>query len=350
MAENKKKAGGIPLHRSGVFSSLSIGFWRGPGCLFFLLPLACLQLTAESHIKIVSFNIKSDPGYPFYDGWRQLDSPRKNRALRSLQELKPDLLCIQEAQSVQLADLAIEIDGMGVTAASRDPEDSGSEWMAIFFKTERLDYLKSGAFWLSATPHLPGSRFAGSNFPRVVSYALLRDRHTGAPYGVFCTHLDFDPDVRFLSMQLLREQIFQIAPFLPLIVLGDFNTRQGDFAYRMMIDGNDLYDSYRRIYPAPRQDDGTLHRSVGDRRGPRVDYIFLSHHFDTIAAGIYRRTYNGQYPSDHFPIWSTVLFEDERSWLFQSRIDERPVEQTLHALGPPEFLEGIFYDILNLSF
>jgi len=347
---HKKKAGKFPLHRSGVFSPPSIGFCRWIGCFFFLLHSGCALLTSQSDLQIVSFNIKSDPGYPFYDGWNQLDAPRKNRAIQTLEELEADLICVQEAQAAQLADLVLGLPGMGVTAESRNPGETDAEWMGILFNTARMDHLHSGAFWLSRTPEIPGSRFAGSSFPRVVSYALLHDRHTGGIYGVFCTHLDFEPDVRFLSMQLLREKIFQIAPFLPLIVLGDFNSRQGDVAYRMMTDGNDLYDSYRRVYPGSRQDDGTLHRSVGDRQGPRVDYIFLSHHFDTLSAGIYRRTYGEQYPSDHFPIWSRILFDSDQAWLFRSPVDQRPADQLLHATGAPEFLEQLWYDILRDSF
>ena len=90
----------------------------------------------------------------------------------------------------------------------------------------------SGQFWLSPTPDKPFSTgFAnhGLQEPRVFVWAKLRERSTGKPLLVGCTHFDNNPPSQELSADLAIERLEGLRQGeyadAPVLVMGDFNSQ-----------------------------------------------------------------------------------------------------------------------------
>ncbi|WP_406339538.1 endonuclease/exonuclease/phosphatase family protein [Streptomyces sp. NBC_00649] len=177
--------------------------------------------------------------------------------------------------------------------------------MAIFYDRRRLTPLTHGHFWLSGTPDIPASNTWGGGCPRMVTWVHFRDLATGGELFAANTHFDHaSAHARERSAALLAERLSALAPDLPTIVTGDFNTPAGPNSppyTRLLADTGltDAWDTAEERGP----DLGTFH----DYRPPvpggeRIDWILVSRgvrvrsaHANTFAPG-------GRFPSDHLPI------------------------------------------------
>jgi endonuclease/exonuclease/phosphatase family metal-dependent hydrolase len=89
--------------------------------------------------------------------------------------------------------------------------------------------------------------------------------------------------------------------------MGDMNATESNNAYRELIGSNDptgfqLLDSFREIVPLPGLQERTFNGFTGASIGSRIDYILHSNFFQAEQASIVRTEFNGQYPSDHYPV------------------------------------------------
>ena len=94
----------------------------------------------------------------------------------------------------------------------------------ILYSRARYDLVAAGGFWLSETPHLPGSLSWDSARARHVNWVRLRDRASHRQFRVLNTHLDHQSQ-RAREEQIkmiLAEAAFYPADF-PQFLAGDFN-------------------------------------------------------------------------------------------------------------------------------
>jgi endonuclease/exonuclease/phosphatase family metal-dependent hydrolase len=293
--------------------------------------LAIFALPREVHaaplpvtLNLMSFNIRQDDGglanRASTNGWYKLFSDsggRRDRALSTIQTYNPDLLGIEEALPNQLSDLQVSaaLAGYGYYGPGR-AADGGNEHGGIFYRTSRFTPTGQGSFWLSATPTVPGTTFTGGGTdtgnPRMVNWMKLADNKTGQTYFVANTHWSLDSQARQLSANLMRTQFAALSGGLPMIVLGDFNTTLTSSPLQTLTgatnpSGFQLTDAYRKVFPTVSPNEATYHNFTGTTSGSSVDHIFYSAStFTATAAAIVRTTYNGLYPSDHYPITATL--------------------------------------------
>ncbi len=109
----------------------------------------------------------------------------------------------------------------------------------------------------------------------------------------------------------MRDQIGQLAGGLPLLVIGDFNAELESTSLQTLdgtiASGFTLIDAYRDVYPTIDVDESTSHHFTGDQYGASIDHIFYdASTFTATAAQIVHTSYNGLYPSDHFPVTATL--------------------------------------------
>jgi endonuclease/exonuclease/phosphatase family metal-dependent hydrolase len=139
----------------------------------------------------------------------------------------------------------------------------------------------------------------------MVTWAHFRDLATGDELYAANTHFDHaSAHARERSAALLAERLSALAPDVPTIVTGDFNTPAGPGSppyTRLLADAGlvDTWDTAEERGP----DLGTFHDyrpPVPD--GERIDWILVSRgvrvrsaHANTFAPG-------GRFPSDHLPI------------------------------------------------
>ena len=91
---------------------------------------------------------------------------------------------------------------------------SSSEACPVAYLKSRFEFIEGGTFWLSATPSVVGSKAWGngienSGYPRICTWALLRDKANG---GVFCfagTHLDLNAGPRLAGMRLILSSLVE---------------------------------------------------------------------------------------------------------------------------------------------
>jgi endonuclease/exonuclease/phosphatase family metal-dependent hydrolase len=137
-------------------------------------------------------------------------------------------------------------------------------------------------------------------------------------FVVLNTHWDHISDeARVKSAALIRSRLTRWGNRLPVIVMGDLNAPEDTPATRTLLGlsspspkgrGSDyvLTDSYRKLYPAPSPDEASYNNWEGATTGSRIDFILHTHHFKPTAAAIVRTSYDGRWPSDHYPVTATL--------------------------------------------
>jgi endonuclease/exonuclease/phosphatase family metal-dependent hydrolase len=266
----------------------------------------------NSDYRVMSFNLRTKFIMDAHNHWNH----RKDLAVQSIKQFSPDLLGTQECAMDQAMYLKSQLPGYQFVGAGRDDGKAGGEMCAIFFRSDKFTLLDKGHFWLSETPDVPGSKSWGSAYKRMVTWVKLMPRDGGRePLYFFNTHLDNSAArARVQQAWLLRRMIDQIADGRPTIVTGDFNTDSDTTPYQLLVRGPQdwrgyLIDTYREVNPVPSPNEGTREGFDGGIVGDRIDWIITTDNFATLEAGIDRTNYNGQFPSDHYPVTAVVRMQ-----------------------------------------
>ena len=195
------------------------------------------------------------------------------------------------------------------------------------YRKARLEPVKSGTFWLSESPDVPGVVGWGAMCPRVCSYAILREKESGKRLAFANTHTDhYSALAREKGMLLIIERMKEFGEGAPIVFTGDHNCRETEVpaqAVAKML-RNALYESETPPTGPWRTFNGwkwldseiatldALRESPEERNAPeracRIDYIYVSpgvHVLDYATVADVRRVLH-LYPSDHFPIVSTI--------------------------------------------
>jgi endonuclease/exonuclease/phosphatase family metal-dependent hydrolase len=278
--------------------------------LALLLALCCAPLEAASEnsspLQIMSFNVRFANPKDNDNFWGN----RKEIAFDLLRRQQPDVIGTQEALLSQIDDLLKALPEYDVVAVGRNDGKTEGEHSAIFYRRDRLRPLRTGTFWFSDTPEVPGSTSFGNHLPRICTWADFLDKRTGSAFYVYNLHLDDQSQPsREKSVQLLLETIRKRNPVRPVIVTGDFNTGEENPALRAMMAPNpSLRDTFRALHP-DETTVGTFNGFHGRSNGDKIDYIFATEDFKPLSAEILRDNRNGRYPSDHFPITAKLLLQ-----------------------------------------
>jgi len=273
-------------------------------CVVLLLGLlvAATALADALQLRVMTFNLKyaSERGS---NRW----SDRRHVVKNVILSESPDLVGTQEGVYWQLKQIDEDLpqyDWIGLGRAG----GSNEEFMAIFYKRERLEPLAYNHFWLSDTPKVIGSRTWGNKNRRMVTWVLFRDRATGVEFYHWNTHFDHEVQLaREKSADLLLSELRKIRPARPAIVTGDFNASQTNIVYRKMLAREQgqmyLLDAWEKAQAR----DGTQVATFHGWRGPndsdrRIDWVLISPQFTCKRATVVTYAENGQYPSDHFPV------------------------------------------------
>jgi endonuclease/exonuclease/phosphatase family metal-dependent hydrolase len=266
-------------------------------------------VVATDSYRVMSFNLRTATIIDAQNHWNL----RRGLVVKSIKKFSPDLLGTQECQASQASYLREQLPGYQFVGAGRNNGKLGGEMCALFFRSDRFIKLDEGHFWLSKTPEKPGSKSWGSAFKRMVTWVRLAPRDGSRPaFYFFNTHMDNSSEMaRVQGAWLLRRKIDQIADGRPVIVTGDFNTDSDTTPYQLLVRGPQdwrgyLVDSYRQTNPVPGPNEGTRHKFYGKTSGDRIDWIISTDNFTTVSAAIDRTKYNGQYPSDHFPVTAVL--------------------------------------------
>ena len=181
-----------------------------------------VEQTLEDYtLKVMSFNVQTENG-------TQVNFDLRAEMLRDLMDqLQPDSIGMQEVTTgwiYRMDTFAFNNSYAGVG----EGRTTGGEASSIYYRKDKYDLVNSGTFWLSETPDVKGSYLEASLYPRICTWAHLRDKVTGFEYIHINTHLDHlgnskgGKELRTAQVRVILEYI-QSFPDVPMVMTGDFN-------------------------------------------------------------------------------------------------------------------------------
>ena len=275
-----------------------------------------LSMTHAEEIKVVSFNLRRDFGPQRKNRWET----RKELAAKVIEQSNAEIIGVQEFLPNMRKDLKELLDGYSIFGRGRlsGKKPNNDEHSDIIIKNDQVEVSRCRTFWLAKKPETP-SRAMFAVYPRICTVAEVKLKKSGRRLRVFNTHFDHvSPLARSFGAKLILEQIHnanQTAP-LPTIVMGDFNAKPNSKAVRMMRENLSGYQDVRLqdIYDSVEQLIGnTYHGFKGKikQKFKPIDYIFVSDDFEIVNASVDTSSFDGAYPSDHYPISATLRLKAE---------------------------------------
>ncbi|HOQ05043.1 MAG TPA: endonuclease/exonuclease/phosphatase family protein [Anaerohalosphaeraceae bacterium] len=255
-------------------------------------------------LKAVTFNIRYGTAEDGPNRWDR----RRESVFTLLAEYGADVLALQEALDFQVEQIGRALPAYDYVFVCRDDGKRAGESCPIFYRKDRFERLDTGTFWFSDTPDIPGSKHWGNQIPRICTWICLRERTSRRPLWIYNVHLDHQSQSsREKSIQLLAEKIMSLPAGSAVIVLGDFNMDLLNPALEPLLSeqGPALRDAWQTLFP-DRQPVGTWHDFGRRLNTAKIDHILLPQGLSVLQAEIDQRTFEGHYPSDHFPVWAVI--------------------------------------------
>ena len=267
---------------------------------------------AESKaLRIVSFNIRCTNPHDGTNSWEL----RRQVFFDEVNRMAPSIIGFQEARPDQYDDivrrLKRDFDFVGV---GRDDGKNAGERALVAYDKRRFKKIKTGNFWYSETPEVPGSKSWDAAITRVCTWVRLKDKSTGREFLFVNTHFDHKGVVaRENSSRMLVEKLPALAKGSPIILTGDFNIHEDSRAYTLLMNRKEgvkpwLLDSYRELHPTRSAEEASFNGFKGLTRGSRIDFIFHTPDIKAESATIERVLPQGRHASDHYAITAVLEF------------------------------------------
>lgn len=279
---------------------------RSKGLTYFVIGMFALILIAttqsaaqESKLTIASHNIHYiTPNRDNYD-WPE----RRDAVASVIADIQPDVMAFQEMetfigghftdQNLQL-DWVLENFPTFAAGAVGDPETFPIT-QPIVYNTERLMLLDQGYFFFSETPDEIYSRQWDGRYPYFCTWVKLQDTANQKAFYVFNMHNDYaSRSNRLKTTELIMQRIQAInEDALPLVLVGDFNALKSFKEVK----------NFKEIGLNVIKPSGSTNRIWGMRLLPAIDHILINDGFTSEEdVTVWQKKYDGEYPSDHFPI------------------------------------------------
>lgn len=243
--------------------------------------------------------------------WKQ----RLPRIIEMLNEMKPDVLCVQEVfpgTPDQQADL---LQSLGDTYTFfAQPSDDG-ELNGIFYKKERFEMLESRVWFI--TPEFDPSAIS------TLTMVHLKDLMTDKTFAVFNVHLTFSNiNKREYEVRFAIEQMKYYAKKTAVLFAGDMNLfpnrpdmgklpfYDGDYIHRLLT--RRLFKDSKEVsllghvgpistFTNASEDDVAPFKGLGTP-GVMLDHIYVTPDVQVMIHAVQPATVGGKFPSDHMPV------------------------------------------------
>lgn len=296
---------------------------------------------SEDPIRVATYNIRlatGDKGTA--NAWEE----RRDALVDLVRRLDLDAGGLQEVRPEQMAFLRERLPEFEFVGEHRGADRISDEASPVFYRKSRFEAERSGTFWLSETPEVPGVKGWGAACPRVCSYLVLHDKSTGKRFCFANTHTDHKSALaREKGMLLVIDRMKEFGAGAPIVFTGDHNCRETEapaIAVSKILK-NALYETetppkgpwrtfsgwhwrdteYSTVdalkLPAtvrnarkgsPDADKDKNGGHVWEDCGARIDYIYVSPGVRVIDYTTVAEARPGKklYPSDHFPVVATI--------------------------------------------
>lgn len=252
------------------------------------------DISEKEFLSTMSFNV--------YVG--NITQERIDRVIEMIIKYMPDTFGVQEATEKWITSLASALPDYAYVGEGRDGGGNKGEYSAVFYRKDKFTLLDGGTKWLSDTPDVKGSKYEESNCVRIMSYAVLERKSDGSRFIHVNTHLDHvSSTAREKQTKVLLQEIGKL-PDYPVILTGDFNCNSSSAPYNQILDGFNNASKKAEVT----EDSATYHGYAG--KTSIIDFIFFEKGTSFIV-NLYKvcnEQINGDFASDHHPIYSEYIF------------------------------------------
>ncbi|MBE6755249.1 MAG: endonuclease/exonuclease/phosphatase family protein [Clostridia bacterium] len=253
------------------------------------------NVPSEDLTRIMSFNVR-------YNEWE-----RGKIVPQLIADYYPDSVGVQECEALWFYHMKAylpQYDIVGVGRLTGTRGGLSGEMSAILYRKDKYKVVDSDTFWLSETPDKVSKGWDGQK-NRICTWAVLENLETGERYAHLNAHLDHQGEnakKNGLALVLEKAQSFD----MPVVITGDFNFEKGtelysDFAKAGFSDTQDMAEEtmYGKTY----------HANKGGEDGLPIDFIMVNNEINDVKTyKIIRDQVDGGYISDHYPIFSDMIF------------------------------------------
>jgi len=267
--------------------------------------LAQITFAQTENIKVMTYNIRCGfcEDSSNVNNW----SNRKYLVAYLIKSHKPDLIGLQEAEMFQVNELFEMLDVYDWYGVSREDGKEGGESTAILYRKKRFSLEQKQTLWLSETPEVV-SKGWDAMFKRTVTLIKLKDLMSSKEFYYLNTHFDHVGETaRTESSKLLINEIIKYSADYPIILSGDFNYTSNSEGYKII--KSQLSDS-KSISRTENVGGNITFNGFGKDIQPdnKIDFIFVNDKVGVLYHIIDTITFNGLYPSDHYPVIIEVSF------------------------------------------
>ena len=273
--------------------------------------LLCPKLWAQKTelpepIKVMTFNIRYANAFGA-NAWPK----RRAGVVEVIREQKPGIIGTQEGLHHQLLYMDKELAEYKWIGVGREGGKRG-EFMAIFYRSDRLKPLEEKHFWLSDTPKVVGSANWGNTVKRMVTWVRFLDRKTHKEFYFWNTHFDHrSQPSREKSALLINKRVDALQTKLPVILVGDFNAvAKANRAYDTLTTTGGFKDTFVSAKEKVNADWNTFNSFQKTKKGKRrIDWILTKGPVKVDRTSIVLFEKFKQLPSDHQPVTARLRLE-----------------------------------------
>ena len=255
-------------------------------------------------MKVMTFNLRSDSVFDGKNRW----SRRKEVVYEILNNYDRDIIGLQEVTLKMRQDLESRLTYYHMIGQPRTKKFFVEHNNLLVSKRHKI--LEEETFWLSNQPNKMGSSIWYSIFPRICTTAKIQ-LENGEVVRVYNTHLDcyLSPARQYGLKKILSYiEAQQKIEKLPIILMGDFNANPNHRMIKDFLQGQFNQQRFVAVqeYDRSMYNKATMSRFKDREKGMHLDYIFVSLEYEVKHTKIIKDHINGQFPSDHYPLFADV--------------------------------------------
>ncbi|MCQ2425624.1 MAG: endonuclease/exonuclease/phosphatase family protein [Lachnospiraceae bacterium] len=212
----------------------------------------------------------------------------------------PDIIGTQETTAEWNAFMKRVFDGeYGFVGCSRNGKNAkDGEWNTLLYSTDVFELVESDTFWLTET-YDECSKVPDSLYPRICTWALLKEKKTGIEILACNTHLDHsNDDVRAVQVGYLLESLSKYVGSYPMVLTGDFNATVGSGPYQTI---SAVFSDAHKTAEKDESAVSFTYHAYGKKQN-EIDFIFYDPNLSqALSYKILDEMYDG-YVSDHYGV------------------------------------------------
>jgi len=274
--------------------------------IFFLIAVSGITNAEPVELGVMSFNIRYGSADDGKNSWEF----RKELVVETIREYDPVLVGTQETLKFQAEYIDQQLDDFESFGIGRN-HDGGGESMRVFYKASEVMPVETGQFWYSETPNIPGTKSWDSSLPRAATWAKIWHIKSKTFFYFINTHFDHRGKVaRLESAKLLTKFARKLDKDIPIILTGDFNASAQTSAPWKELTSKLFTDS--RLTAAEKKGSELTFggfKAPNEDRSRRIDWIMYRGPIKSLYNETVLYNKNGQYPSDHYPVYEKLLIE-----------------------------------------